>query len=414
MDEKEKSYMLVIPKKEEDIYDIAGIMNRLQNTPGMELISHNFDESLELVLKINEKQYETEIYPIEVEIPPMYRIQHLFPDVDMEEIENAKTGLSVVMEFGEDVLISYHAQLKIIHAVLPDAIAVMDTSSEKILSGKWVELAAVSKVPPAPRYIYTVQAVAGEKDCVWLHSHGLNRCGLPEMEILDSKKETYQNHYNIIETMANRLLERRNSLQMGEPFFVARVAEQVPLVATLIDWKEAVNFYPDDMLGGKKDREEGHNENTCAIFVYPSYEDAEKRQCAPVSVFDNLLKENPIYLISTEETERMKKLAAERLPYMLKAAQNKENKILVKIGLDIDEEFREAQNDFEHIWFELLEATETQVKCKLTQEPYYVKNMHAGSEGSYSFDRITDWLIFTKERRYTADDAYLLEDIFIK
>lgn len=105
----------------------------------------------------------------------------------------------------------------------------------------------------------------------------------------------------------------------------------------------------------------------------------------------------------------MKKLAAERLPYMLKAAQNKENKILVKIGLDIDEEFREAQNDYEHIWFELMEAGEDHLKCKLTQEPYYVKDMHTGSKGIYSFDRITDWLIFTKERRYTADDVYLLE-----
>lgn len=409
MSEKVKSYMLAIPKKEEDIYDVAGIINRLTDTPGMELLSHKYEEGLKFVLKIDDNQYEAEVYPTEIEVPPMYRIQHLFPDVDMEEVENAKVGLSVVIEFGEDALASYHAQLKVIHAVLPDVLAVMDVSSEKILSGKWVQLAAVSKIPPAPRYIYTVQAVSGEEDCVWLHSHGLNRCGLPEMEVLNSKKQTYQNHYNIIETMANRLLEKKNSLKMGEPFFVARVAEQVPLVATLIDWKEAVSFYPDDMLGGKNDRKEDHNENTCGLFVYPSYEDAEKRQCAPVSVFDDLLKENPIYLISTEETERMKKLAAERLPYMLKAAQNKENKILVKIGLDIDEEFREAQNDYEHIWFELMEAGEDHVKCKLTQEPYYVKNMHTGSEGIYSFDRITDWLIFTKERRYTADDVYLLE-----
>lgn len=29
MNLKEKSYMLAFPKKEEDIYDIAGIMNRL-------------------------------------------------------------------------------------------------------------------------------------------------------------------------------------------------------------------------------------------------------------------------------------------------------------------------------------------------------------------------------------------------
>lgn len=49
------------------------------------------------------------------------------------------------------------------------------------------------------------------------------------------------------------------------------------------------------------------------------------------------------------------------------------------------------------------------MKCRLTQEPYYVKSMHKGSEGTYPFDRITDWLIYTKERRITADDVYLLD-----
>lgn len=102
----------------------------------MKLISHNYEEGLELILKIDEKQYEAEVYPTEITLSPMFRIQHLFPDIDKEKIENAKTGLSVVIEFGEDALVSYHAQLKIIHAILPDAIAVMDTSSEKILSGR--------------------------------------------------------------------------------------------------------------------------------------------------------------------------------------------------------------------------------------------------------------------------------------
>lgn len=115
------------------------------------------------------------------------------------------------------------------------------------------------------------------------------------------------------------------------------------------------------------------------------------------------------YMISTQETERMKKLAGERLPYMLNAAQNPENTILIKIALDIDEEFREEQNDYEHIWFELLETSEKDLTAKLTQEPYYVKDMHVDSIGTYPFERITDWIIYTKERRLTPDDAYLME-----
>lgn len=406
---KAESYMLAIPKNQEELFDVAGMLTRLSKAPGIKLLSHDFDEKLKLTLEIEQKEYRVEIEPMDFEIPEMFRIQHFFPDLDIKAIEEAKVGLSIVMEFGEDALASYHAQLRIIHVLLPNVIAVLDASSEKILSGKWVQLAAASSVPPAPRYIYTVQAVSGEDDCVWLHSHGLNRCGLPEIEVLDSRKTTYQNHYHILETMANRLLEAEEPVQMGEPFFVARVTEQIPLIATLVDWEEAVAHYPDDMLGGRNDREESHNENTCGLFVYSSAENLEKGNYSPVSIFDELLQDNPIYMISQKETQRMKRLSAERLPFMLKASEDKNNKILVKIGLEIDEEFREEENQYEHIWFELLEAGENTVKCRLTQEPYYVKSMHKGSEGTYPFDRITDWLIYTKERRITADDVYLLD-----
>ena len=406
---KEKSYMIAVPRNKESINEVGEMLTRLSGKEGIKILSHKFEEVLEMLLEVDGKEYPVEVIPMDFEIPEMFRVQHLFPDLDIEAVSKAEIGLSVQMEFGEDALDSYHAQLKIIHTLLPDLLAVLDASSEKILSGKWVALAAESMIAPSPRYIYTVQAVGGDDTSVWLHSHGLNRCGLPEIEVLDSTKDTYEKHYHVLETMANHMLEREEPLEKGEPLYIARVTEEIPLVGTLIDWKEAISLYPEDMLGGECDREDSHNENTCCLFVYSSYENMENGKYAPLSIYDDLLKSNPIYMISHRETERMKKLAAERISYMLKASENSENKILIKIGLDMDEEFREEENQFEHIWFELLEVSENAVTCRLTQEPYYVKDMHEGSVGTYPFERITDWLIFTKERRLTADDVYLLE-----
>ncbi len=407
---REESYMVAVPSDGKSIYDVKGMMERVSGVSGIKILSHNFDESLQLKIEADKTEYEVEVNPIELKIPEMYRIQHFFPDIDIEAVENAEVGLEVVMEFGRDALASYHVQLKLIHALIPDAVAVLDHSSEKILSGKWIGLAADSDVPPAPRYIYTVQAVAGEEeDCVWLHSHGLNRCGLPELEILNSTKEMYQTHYSIIETMANRMLEFEEPLLPKEPLYLARLAENIPFVATLVEWQEAIELYPRELLGGKDDRKESHNENTCAVFVYQTSDDMKQEKYVPVTVFDQYLKGNPIYMISDRETARMKRLAGERLSYMRKAFENPENKILVKVGLKIDEEFSEDENEREHIWFELLDVLDGKIKGKLTQEPYYVKDIHEGSEGFYSFGEITDWLIYTKERRITPDDVYLLD-----
>lgn len=407
---KPKSYMFAVPSRPRDIEDPDLILERLHTAGAFQLLSERMEEET-LYLEINYRgeHYSAEIYPSDFTLPELYRCQHLFPDVDAEAVQAAQFGLAVEMEFGPDPLVSYHLQLKLIYALLPDVLAVLDDSSEKILSGRWVILAAQSAIPPSPRYLFTAQAVSGdEDDCVWLHTHGLNRCGHPELEVLNSGRETYQTHYNTLETLACRLLDEEKTPEYKEPFFLAYVAQGIPLVVTLVDWEEAVSCYPPDMLGGKKDREEGHNEDTCAIFVYPNQESFKEGKYSSLAIYDDILKENPIYMLSTSETNRMKALAAERIEYLFRAFSDKNNHLLVKIGLLMDEPHRTDSSEREHIWFEVTDIQNGRITAKLTQEPYYIEGIHEGHIGTYGPEEITDWLIFTPERRLTPDDVYIL------
>ncbi|SHO51112.1 DUF4026 domain-containing protein [Anaerocolumna xylanovorans] len=402
------SMMLAIPEKE-DIEDQEILLSRLDAVPEIHIISRKKEDyKMSLVIEYREQEFQLLLYPDSFVLPEFYRQQHLFPDVDMKKLALAESGITVEMLFGENSLESYHLQLKIMHSMLPDMLALLDISSEKILSGRWVAMAAASKVPPAPRYIYTVQAVSDE-DEVWLHTHGLNRCGITELEVLHSTKITYNSHYNIIETAANRLLEAEEPIKEKEPLYLARLSEDIYMIITLIPWAEALKEYDEDILGGKNDRKESHNGYTSAIFVYHTEADYKKKKYNPVSIYDEVLKDNPIYMITNAETARMRSLAIERINYVRKALEQEENHILVKIGLIVDEEFQNEDNFHEHIWFELLEFNGNKVTGELTQEPYYVKDMHTGSVGTYDMEDITDWLIFTPERRLSPDDAYLFE-----
>jgi len=403
--------MLAVPTDEADMREAEVLVDRLMQTKSFEITGiQQKSNELQLTVRFGGQIHQVELYPASVQLPELYRVQHFFPDVDIEALQNSKVGLGIAMEFGPDALTSYHLQLKLLHAALPQKLAVFDDSSEKILSGTWVAMAADSVVPPAPRYIYTVQAVSGDDDCVWLHTHGLSRCGLTELEILNSDKEMYQSHYSIIETMANRMLELPEPLEEGEPLYMARLSENDHLVAALLSWEHAVELYDDDMLGGKKDRRESHNENTSAIFIYPSEEDFENGKLSPVSIYNKLLADNPIYMLSTAETRRMKALAAERVDYMKQAAADSDNHVLLKLGLAVDEQYRTEDNSQEHIWFELKEILEDgSLKAELTQEPYYIEGLHAGYVGTYDCSQITDWLIYTPQRRISPDDVYLLE-----
>lgn len=419
------SYMTVIPKSKEDLQSVEKLLANLEAYEGCKIISKDmidgdrvlvsvcgvdYTKGLRLLVEVDGVQYKTLILPIQFEIPPMVRLQHYFRDIDMEIISGSQLGLDVVMEFGEDVFASYHAQLKIVAGLLPDAVAVLDDSAQKILSGRWVRFAASSSVHPAPRYIYSVQAVNDEKnDDIWLHTHGLNRCGITELEILNSHKATYDIHGNIIDTMATRLLQE--PMDEGEPLFLTKTTSGHMVVVTYRNWKDALNMYPKDILGGIEDRKDGHNEDTSAVFVYPTYDDYENKRVMPVDIFDEVLKDNPIYMFTATETERMKKLALERIGYMERLVADKDTTVIVKIGLEVDEEFKtDADFEREHIWFEIKDVNNGTITAELTQDPYYVKGMKTGDIGTYTYDYVTDWIAFTPQGRLTPDDVYIMEE----
>ena len=393
---KALSYMLAVPEDPTDVANGVLHLARLKNAKDFTV--NGLEEKageLQLTIGYLGKEYLVRMIPTEFKIPELYRIQHFFPDEDVEKLKKAHEGLGVILEFGEDPLEAYHLQLKIVHAALPKKLAVFDDSAEKVLSGKWVALAAASAVAPAPRYLYTAQAVSDEGGAVWLHSHGLNRCGLPELEVLASDQEHYQSHYGILEAMANRMLELNEPLEEGEPLYLAQLSEEVHLVTTRIGWNHAVKYFDENLLGGLCDREEGHNGNTSVIFAYPTQEAFEQGQLSSVRVYDDFLKDNPIYLVSAKETERMKALAQARLAYVKRAYEDPDNKILLKLEL----------NGESH-WFELMQILP---EAGDEGEEILVQDLNSGEMGEYAWNQVTDWLIYTSERRISADDVYLLE-----
>ena len=64
----------------------------------------------------------------------------------------------------------------------------------------------------------------------------------------------FNDHYNIIEIMAKRLIESGEPPKEKEPMYLAMVADGIPLIATVVNWKEAIRKYPASILGGTSDR----------------------------------------------------------------------------------------------------------------------------------------------------------------
>ncbi len=407
---QEDSLMIVIPRNQEDIEYPEAFEDNLKANEHTKVLSFELDkyERYEIKLTIDERLYTIWLSLEKVDIPGFIRIDHQFSPKDVETIQKSRIGLGVNMIYNGDARICFYDQIRIISIMVPSVVAVMDIPSEKLISGKWLRLAAESKVMPSPRYLFTVQAINDEgTDEVWLHSHGLKRCGLYEIEILDSSKDTYNEHYHVIETMAYRMLESEEGIEPGEPVMNARLQDGDALVTTAVEWKEALNFYPGVKFGNKNDRDEYHGEDYYVLMAYESPDDADMKIYTKIQDYGRRLADNPMFLISTPETERMSALARERISYLVFAFENLDCECIAKIGLKTDPEYQEDMPR-EHIWFEVKGFRDGKIIGELTQEPYYVSGIKPGDTGEYSYDDVTDWIIFTKEGRITPDDVYLI------
>lgn len=408
---REQSFMIVIPKDENVINDPKGFIDNLVASEHIKIKNCEMEEERGLVidLEVDGKSHQINVLPTDVEVPPLVRPEHVFTEEEYQLIDEAKSGIVVNMMFDEDNARCFHDQLRIINAMFPETLAVLDCPAEKLLSGRWVALAAESDTLPSPRYLFTVQAISGDNDEVWLHSHGLKRCGMYELEILCSDSERCNEHYRIIESFAFQMIENEKAFEPGEAVFVAHINRSY-VVCTAVDWKEALKFYPEATLGTEEDRDDDvHGEDTYVLMMYNNPDAEKAKQYSKIQLINPHLKNNPMFLFSNSETERMKSLAIERIPYMKKGFENKDNNVIVKIGLVTDKEYwKDDKPQREHIWFELKEVKEDSIVAELTQEPYYVSGIKEGDTGTYPFSDITDWLIYTKDGNITPDDAYRL------
>ncbi|OJU54231.1 MAG: hypothetical protein BGN96_16795 [Bacteroidales bacterium 45-6] len=358
-----------------------------------------------------------------------YGFANSIDDGSMTAASMQKYLLDTSVYFSSDPLASFHFQLKVMDAIVADASLVIDSMSYRLLSAKWLKLAAASSVPPSPEYLFTIHAVYDEdksnggKRQYWLHTHGLHRCGTVELEILNFDDGADQ--MNTLISMSVKKFLSDPPLEK-EKFTIGYDGLGINLA--WLRWEEALKEMPDSVLGGLNDRKGEGNVHAEPSGILLGVEDGE---FVSPQIYNSAISENPIFYITTEETNRMSALAKERFPYFERAfdyeLKKKEKRpffknlfakqrndgeewsFLVKMGLYVGR--GEAEDEREHLWFEVQAIGKGNVDGKLLNQPYWIDGLNEGDVKSYSLSLLTDWVIYSPDNTYTPDSSYLLDEV---
>ncbi len=341
--------------------------------------------------------------------PPPMEGNRWLSDEERSAAEQSKWSISSEMQFGDQPLVDYHRQLQVLAAAAPDAPVVVDLPATAVRSGTWVRDVASASVPPSPLSLFQIHAVGPEgAGNGWLHTHGLIRCGLVELEMVDVPEEAAETLGEFMNTVASAFLDL-GLPEAGETF---AVGEGLDLV--WLPWEEGIKHAPAGVWSEQAGREQGHGLPSGILFRPPSGL-LRKRYGNPAE-HQTMLEENPIVWISDAETERMTILSRERLArfaaLQARLGADEENwMFLVKLGLPVDPQQQPPgeAGAFEHLWFQVHKITGDQIDATLLNQPYAIARLNEGQRGMHSLKPMSDWAIMCEEGRFNPDTIGQLE-----
>lgn len=328
--------------------------------------------------------------------------RHVHPE-DMQRAHDSEWTVSLSLTLGESPLTNYHRQLQVLDALTAAPALAYDADAATPRPAGWLLQAARAQTPPNPANLFTIHAVAGEGGDVWLHTHGLVRCGSLELDMVDIPEAGANVCGELLNQVAALFIEQ-GVPEPGEPFLAGQGIELVWL-----PWDAALDHIPKTALGGLEDRTDDVHTGPRAVLFAPGKGLLGRRKYRSVAGYISTLEDNPLLYISQMETQRMTLLASEMLPRFLQLMSQHSSLedwlFLVKLGYETNH----ASSEREHLWFQVHAQRGGEVDATLLNEPYGVGSMHEGERRRHSLDRLTDWAILCPHGRFNADTIGALE-----
>jgi len=321
----------------------------------------------------------------------------------------------------EDPMSSFVESLRWLAGALPDTPAILDVNtttwhSRETLNDVFLSDEGIEPPASALWVIHVVAADETDRDTgtVWLHTHGLWRCGVAELEMLEVPADAANDAALLLNRVAALLLE--NAIPPpGAPFEIG-----TDLRVTFQPWQTVVPYLGEDIPGNAADREEtddnAHTGIRAVLCAETPRGQFRRLWVWPEDVVDRLMRDEAVVYVTHRETERQARMARATWPQLATAFAS-----LGEIVRRTDDERRivfllksgyapsEGQDvDREHLWFEVQDIQGDTATACLINEPILIRDMQPGDVTTLERGRISDWCVMTSGRSFQPDDVHQL------
>ncbi len=299
-----------------------------------------------------------------------------------------------------DPLAHFTLLMRLLGGVCLEIPAVLDVNSERWYPRQALDATFDTGEEPSVAVLWIVHVnepaddPTDEMSGVWIHTHGLARCGLPELEMLEVPCPLVRAGVELLDTIAGRMFETMLP-PPGEPFAIGP-----DLDVTFRPWQDvapAVADGPGGMAARTDDPNDPDNPHMGVRAVVCGTE-----------VLQRIAAGDGAYFLSSYETNRLAQRARAAWPALTAIGLPPAGatdaaptvQVLVKAGLGADG----AEDEREHLWFSVRRFEAERAEAELLHEPVRVA-LTVGDVVWIEREVVSDWTVVTPAGRFGPAEA---------
>ena len=245
--------------------------------------------------------------------------------------------------------------------------------------------------------LWTIQAVTGDDQkngAIWLHTHGLWRCGCPELEMLEVPRDLS----NAAARLLNEIAEVSLYAGLAAPGDVMEIGPNLPITAH--PWQEIAPQVDASNSGGVDDRqgEDEPHAGVRAVICGAAPRGTFRRIWTwPEEVVRKWAADDAVIYRTSEQTKRQEHLAREKWDELAMAfadARAGAFACLVKAAFEVKPDGRE------HLWLEVQRFAKADAHARVASHPIGDVGVRHGEICTINRQMVSDWCFQTAHGRF--------------
>jgi hypothetical protein len=300
----------------------------------------------------------------------------------------------------------YQQQLRLCEAISCEwSPVVFDASALVFRSVDDVRLLTETSTPPRKSSLYSIHKVrsgsAGSRTAsYWVHTHGLERTGIPDIEIFDVPEALLGAACELIDAVADLWIE----FQTPDPEFLFAVGGGLEIAWR--PWQAAAAELAPDAAGGWNFRraDQGHAGYRAVLCARSAFGRGGPAWTSPLDVLRRITRSETTLYKTVQESRRMARLARERwgvFGILFASAHPDDWRFAVKLSFPMDDDPRHG----EHLWFDVIAIRPGEILGRRVSVPSHVGREAIPETGWQALSRLSDWRIVTPTGVFDPETA---------